>query len=191
MALEQRRKVEGVVMDMGAAFEAAAEAQMPQAEIVHDRFHVAKHLNEAVDKVRRTEHRKLQEQGEETLKGKSSFFSSRRKTSTAGAAPGCAICSIVISKLTELWTLKGQFRHFWDRANARTVLRFFELWYARAARCRLQPMIAAAKMLKRHLLNLLDYHHYRLTNATAEGLNSRIQAIKANARGFRSFQTSE
>ncbi len=49
-------------------------------------------------------------------------------------------------------------------------------------------MIAAAKMLKRHLLNLLDYHHYRLTNATAEGLNSRIQAIKANARGFRSFQ---
>ena len=49
-------------------------------------------------------------------------------------------------------------------------------------------MIAAAKMLKRHLLNLLNYHHYRLTNATAEGLNSRIQAIKADARGFRSFQ---
>ena len=61
-------------MDMGAAFEAAAEAQMPQAEIVHDRFHVAKHLNEAVDKVRRTEHRKLQEQGEETLKGKKFLF---------------------------------------------------------------------------------------------------------------------
>ena len=53
---------------------------------------------------------------------------------------------------------------------------------------RLKPMIAAAKMLKRHLLNLLNYHHYRLTNATAEGLNSRIQAIKADARGFRSFQ---
>jgi transposase len=43
-------------------------------------------------------------------------------------------------------------------------------------------------MLKRHLLNLLNYHYYRLTNATAEGLNSRIQAIKADARGFRSFQ---
>ena len=54
-------------------------------------------------------------------------------------------------------------------------------------RSRLKPMIAAAKMLKRHLLNLLNYHHYRLTNATAEGLNSRIQAIKADARGFRSF----
>ena len=55
-------------------------------------------------------------------------------------------------------------------------------------RCRLKPIIATAKMLKRHLLNLLNYHHYRLTNATAEGLNSRIQAIKADARGFRSFR---
>ena len=53
-------------------------------------------------------------------------------------------------------------------------------------RCRLKPIIATATMLKRHLLNLLNYH--RLTNATTEGLNLRIQAIKADARGFRSFQ---
>jgi transposase len=50
-------------MDMSAAFEAASGAKMPQAEIVHDRFHVSKHLNEPVDRVRRTEHRKLQEKG--------------------------------------------------------------------------------------------------------------------------------
>ena len=60
VALEQRENVEAVVMDMSAALQAASEAKMPQAEIVHDRFHVAKHLNEAVDKVRRTEHRELQ-----------------------------------------------------------------------------------------------------------------------------------
>lgn len=92
------------------------------------------------------------------------------------------------SSRTLAGTLKEQFRHFWERANARTALDFFEVWYARAVRCRLKPVIAAAKMLKRHLLNLLNYHHYRLTNATAEGLNSRIQEIKADARGFRSFQ---
>jgi transposase len=63
VAPHQRQKVEAVVMDMSAAFEAAAEAKMPQAEIVHDRFHLSKHLNEAVDKVRKTEHRKLQEKG--------------------------------------------------------------------------------------------------------------------------------
>jgi transposase len=112
----------------------------------------------------------------------------RRKTLTAGAARGLRDLLNGDLKVGRAWTLKEQFRHFWQRANARTALSFFELWYARAVRCRLKPMMATAKMLKRHLLNLLNYHHYRLTNATAEGLNSRIQAIKADARGFRSFQ---
>ena len=109
LGLEQRQKVEAVVMDMSAAFEAAAEAKMPQAEIVHDRFHVSKNLNEAVDKVRRTEHRNLKEQGKETLKGSRFFFSSRRKTSTAGAVPGCATCSMPISKSVALGRSKNSF----------------------------------------------------------------------------------
>jgi transposase len=41
----------------------------PQADIVHDRFHLVKDLNEAVDKVRRAEHRALLKEGIETLKG--------------------------------------------------------------------------------------------------------------------------
>jgi transposase len=188
VALEQRQKVEAVVMDMSAAFEAAAEAKMPQAEIVHDRFHVSKHLNEAVDKVRRTEHRKLQEQGEETLKGSKFLFLFAPENLDRGRRARLRDLLNSDLKVGRAWTLKEQFRHFWERANARTALSFFEVWYARAVRCRIKPMIAAAKMLKRHLLNLLNYHHYRLTNATAEGLNSRIQAIKADARGFRSFQ---
>ena len=42
-------------------------------------------------------------------------------------------------------------------------------------------------MLKAHLLGLLNYFAHPVTNAITEGFNSRIQAIKADARGFRSF----
>jgi transposase len=188
LGLQQRQKVEAVVMDMSAAFEAAAEAKMPQAEIVHDRFHVTKHLNEAVDQVRRREHRDLKKQGEETLKGSKFLFLFAPENLDSERRARLRELLNTDLKVGRAWTLKEQFRHFWERANARTALRFFELWYAHAVRCRLKPMIAAARMLKRHLLNLLNSHHYRLTNAIAEGLNSRIQAIKANARGFRSFQ---
>jgi transposase len=90
---DQREKVEAVVMDMSAAFRAGAEAKMPHAEIVHDRFHIAKHLNEAVDKVRRDEHRKLQAREKRPLQAANFFFSSRRRTSTRNAEPSCAICS--------------------------------------------------------------------------------------------------
>jgi transposase len=55
-------------------------------------------------------------------------------------------------------------------------------------RCRLRPVIKVAKMLKRHLSSLLSYFRHRITNATSEGFNSVIQALRYAARGFRSFQ---
>lgn len=43
-------------------------------------------------------------------------------------------------------------------------------------------------MLKKHLAGLLAYFRHRITNAATEGLNSKIQAIKSAARGFRKFE---
>ena len=44
------------------------------------------------------------------------------------------------------------------------------------------------KNVERHLPEILSYFRYRITNATSEGFNSRIQSIKSAARGFRDFQ---
>ena len=66
---EQRSEVKAVCMDIGQAYETSTERNVPQTRIVHDRFHIAKYLNEAVDKVRRTEHRELQQGGDDRLKG--------------------------------------------------------------------------------------------------------------------------
>ncbi|MBC7533295.1 MAG: transposase [Oligoflexus sp.] len=65
--------------------------------------------------------------------------------------------------------------------------KFFDEWYWWATHSRLDPMIKVAKMLKRHLDNILTYLTHRITNATAEGFNSKIQSIKSAARGFRNF----
>ena len=126
VALEQRENVEAVVMDMSAAFQAASEAKMPQAEIVHDRFHVAKHLNEAVDKVRRTDHRELQGEGEETLKGSKFLFLFAPENLDRERRARLRELLNSDLKVGRAWTLKEQFRHFWERANARTALSFFE-----------------------------------------------------------------
>lgn len=48
----------------------AVEQYLPQADIVHDKFHIAKYLGEAVDKVRRAENRSLvKAEDDDTLKG--------------------------------------------------------------------------------------------------------------------------
>jgi transposase len=64
---------------------------------------------------------------------------------------------------------------------------FFTRWYAWGMRFLLRPVIKAAKMLNRHLPSLVNYFRHQITNATSEGFNSVIQALKYAARGFRSF----
>ena len=66
---EQKRTVEAVAVDMWEPFIQTIQKQVPDADIVHDKFHVSKYLGEAVDKVRRQEHKELMAQGDETLKG--------------------------------------------------------------------------------------------------------------------------
>lgn len=79
-------------------------------------------------------------------------------------------------------------REFWECRNEAFAETHFERWYGWAIRSRLGPVKKVARMLKRHLDGLLAYFRHWITNAATEGFNSRIQAIKAAARGFRNFE---
>jgi transposase len=68
---KQLSGIEAVAMDMWDPFMASTMEYVPQAEfkIVFDRYHVIKYMNDAVDEVRRREHRRLQQADDDTLKG--------------------------------------------------------------------------------------------------------------------------
>ena len=83
------------------------------------------------------------------------------------------------------WAIKEALRQFWDFTYAGNARKFFQRWYFWATHSRLPPIIRAAKTLKAHLQNILTYFRHRITNATAEGLNSKIQMVKEMACGFR------
>ncbi len=91
-------------------------------------------------------------------------------------------------KVARAWALKELFRKFWDYTYVGNAKRHFERWYSWAVRCRLEPIKEKARMIKSHLPNMLTYFKHRISNGVAEGLNSKIQAIKSNARGYRSFE---
>ncbi|MDP3989195.1 MAG: transposase [bacterium] len=90
-------------------------------------------------------------------------------------------------KVGRAWSIKESFRKFWEYGKEWSARRFFNRWYFWATHSRLAPIIEVAKTLKRHLDGLLAYIIHPITNAVTEGLNSKIQLIKANARGFRNF----
>lgn len=184
---EQKEGVEAVAMDMWEPFIRTAEKEVPWADIVHDKFHVSKYLGEAVDKVRRQEHRELMAVGDERLKGTRQLWLYNPENFTPAQREAFARVKDLHLKVARAWGAKELFSEFWKYEREWWARRFFDDWYGWVVRSRLQPMVEVARMIKRHLDNLVTYLEHGITNAVTEGLNSKIQNVKAAARGFRSF----
>jgi transposase len=183
----QRASVKAVAMDMWPAFMSAVQTCIPQADIVHDRFHVSKYLGEAVDMVRKQEHRSLAQAGSSPLTGsKWAWLKSYADGRSAEAVSFRALNQLNL-KTSRAWRIKETFTQFWCYHYTGAAKRFFDAWSNNAMRSRLDPIKKVVKMLRRHETGLLNYSQHRINNACAEGFNSAIQLIKANARGFRNF----
>jgi transposase len=185
---EQREKVKAVAADMASAYTSAVSAKLPNADVVHDKFHVAKHLGEAVDKVRRKENKTLSAEGDETLKGTRYLWLFAAANLSPEQRRRFKAIKNAELKTARAWAMKEQFRWFWRHVYWTSAAGFFARWYGWAVRSRLLPMARVAKMLKRRLQGLLNYFRHRITNAASEGFNSVIQSLRYAARGFRNFE---
>ena len=121
----QREKVLAVAVDMWEPYMASAARQAPQAEIVHDKFHVAKHLNEAVDKVRRQENKALRAEGDDRLAGSKHLWLSRPDTLKEERQEWLAQLRDANLKTSRAWAIKEHFRRFWEYTYTSTAEQFF------------------------------------------------------------------
>lgn len=184
----QKTGVLAVVTDFWQAFSNSTHEQAPQAEIVHDRFHVSQYLVEAVDLVRRKENKSLRKDGDDSLVGTRQLWLFNLDNLLGEEQQQLRELQRSAAKTGRAWGIKEMFRSFWDYRSETWAAKFFDRWYAWAIRSRLDPIKKVAVMLKKHLAGLLAYFRHRITNARNEGFNSRIQSIKSAARGFRSFE---
>jgi transposase len=128
----QREMVCGVAIDMSAPFIRAIRRHLPHADIVHDKFHIAKHLNEAVDKTRRKEHRKLLKNKNDRLTGtKFSWLKGMEHLSDESLAQVESLAKAELD-VAKAWYIKELFRHFWTRRDAGFAESFFERWHKEA-----------------------------------------------------------
>jgi transposase len=185
---EQKQGVEAVAVDMWEPFIQTIQTQVPDADIVHDKFHVSQYLGEAVDKVRRQEHKELLAQGDETLKGTRQLWLYNPQNFSPEQAEEFSALKDLHLKVARAWAAKELFSKFWEYQEEGWARRFFKDWFGWVSRSRLKPVVDVAQMLKRHLDNLLTYLKHHITNAVTEGLNSKIQSLKSAARGFRNFR---
>ena len=183
----QREGIQAAAIDMSMAYENSVRANAPNADIVHDRFHVAKLLNESVDQVRRQEQKTLKAEGDDRLTGTRPlwmFAADHLDEERAGRLEELRRGDL---KTGRAWAIKEYFRWFWKQEDEESGAEQFHDWYSWAIRSRLPPIKRAARTLKERLPNLLTWFAHHITNALSEGFNSVIQNLKTNARGFRNF----
>lgn len=187
---EQRDSIEAVALDMWDPYVASIQDHLPEAEekMVFDKFHIAQHLGEAVDRVRRREHKTLKAEGDERLTG--TKYDWLRNPATMEGQQRREFAELRNSELktARAWALKETAMSLYNYVYEKPARKHFQWWYNWAVRSRLQPIKDVARMLKRRFENIITYVRHRITNAASESLNAKIQWVKYTARGFRNKQ---
>jgi transposase len=192
---EQVGSIQAVAMDMWDPYVNSTREHLPGADgkIVFDKFHIAKHLGEAVDRVRRRENKTLRAAGDDRLAGTRYDWLRHPAAMEPKDRPEFAVLRNSNLKTARAWALKETGMALFDYHYERPARKHFRWWHGWAVRSRLQPMIEVARMLKRRFGNIITYLRQRITNAASESINSKIQWVKYTARGFRNkknFQTA-
>jgi transposase len=177
----QAEQIAEACLDMSRAYISGLESQFPTTELTFDQFHLTKIVNDAVDEVRRAERADRPE-----LKGTRYVWLKNQENHTAKQSESFAALRTGSLKTARAYHIKTVFQDIFACATAEEAEPMLKAWYFWATHSRLEPMIAAAKTIKRHWNGVLRWFTSRITNGILEGINSLIQAAKARARGFRS-----
>lgn len=182
--------IEAVAMDMWRPYIRATQANVPgwQRKVCFDRFHVAKHLGEAVNNVRKAEQRALLAGGDDRLKRTRFLWlmgPERHARMSIERRSEFDVLKHSTLKVARAWALKETARGLWAYLRRGWAERAWQRWLGWAFRSRLEPMRKAAHMVKDHLWGILNAIISNVTNAAAESLNAKIQRVKRNACGYR------
>lgn len=185
--LESRQALQAISLDMWPAYINACRQDVPDADkkMVFDRFHIMRHVVEAVNTVRKRENKALIETGDTTLTKSKYLWLYSAENVPERSREHFDMLKGANLKTARAWALKESLRELWDCRNERQGAAFWKRWYFWATHSRLPPMIAAAKTIAKHLPNVLTYFKHPISNAMAEGLNSKVASIQKRACGYR------
>jgi transposase len=184
---DQRGKIQAVAMDMWDGYVKSTEANVPGAEdkIAFDRFHVARHLNEAVNTVRKREHRELISKGDKRLLRTKYQWLKNPDDLDDSLKDGFGELRNSNLKTARAWAIKETARDLWNYATRAWAEKAWRKWLDWACRSRLEPIQKAAVTIRKRLKGIINAVVLNVTNATTESLNAKIQWVKRTACGFR------
>lgn len=184
------RKSQGIrlaVMDMWKPFRNAAAEHAPQAAVLFDKFHIMRHLGEALDKVRKAEYARLAGKDRSFIKGQKYALLSRQENLSEQGRQNLKKLLAANKRLNTAYLLKESFGQLWDYRREAWARRFFENWRESLKWQRLGPYEKFAEMIDRHWDGIAAYcrPENKVSLGFVEGLNNKIRVIQRRAYGLR------
>jgi len=181
--------IHGICCDMWNPYIDTITTYAPHAVLVFDKFHIIRHLMDAVDAVRRDE---ISAKGKEhkvlVTHTRYIWLKNPWNLTDKQKARLHALEKLNL-KIYRAYILKESFREFWACTTREQAEHFLKHWFWIATHSRLKPMRDFAWLLRRHQTAILNYFDMPITNATVEGLNNKAKKISYKAYGYRTVST--
>jgi transposase len=184
---KKAKKIGLAVMDMWKAFEKSTRKNVPEAAILYDKFHVMRHLGEALDKVRKQEYARLSGKDRSYIKGQKYTLLSNRENLTLDGRKALKKLLKANKRLNTAYLLKESFGQLWSYQTEGWARRFFDHWKESLKWQRLKPYEKFAAMIERHWDGIAAYSRpeNKVSLGFVEGLNNKIRVIQRRAYGLR------
>lgn len=184
---EQCQKIRLVVMDMWKPFRKAAAQYVPHARIIFDKFHIIRHLADALDQVRRQEYKRVSDKERDYIKGQRYTLLSHKANLDEKGRRSLQMLLKANKRLHKAYLLKESFGQLWDYSYPAAARTFFENWKAQLRWQKLEPYEKFAAMIDRHWDGIVSYCHpnNKVSLGFVEGVNTKIRVIQRQAYGIK------
>lgn len=184
---QKSARIELAVMDMWKAFRNSTKKNAPAARILFDKFHVLRHLSDALDQVRKSEYKRLHGRDRRFIKGQKYTLLAHRENLTLEGRQALKLLLGANKRLNTAYVLKESFGQLWDYQREGWARRFFEQWRAALKWQRLKPYEEFAGLIERHWDGIAAYCEPRnkVSLGFVEGLNNKIRVLQRRAYGLR------
>jgi len=190
MGPRRNRTLRLAVMDMWKPFRNSLERHAPQAEVVFDKFHILKHLSDALDQVRRREYARVSAEDKRFIKGQRYTLLSHKANLDMDGRRSLALLLKANKRLSKAYMLKEAFGQLWDYQNPTWAKKFFENWKEQLKWSRLEPYQKFTEMVERHWEGIVSYcrPNHKVSLGFMEGLNNKIRVIQRRSYGIRDME---
>jgi len=184
---KKAKRIRLAVMDMWKPFRNSVNNNIPQALIVFDKFHILRHLADALDEVRRGEYHRAKAKDRSFIKGQRYTLLSSRENLSLDGRRALKKLFAANKRLNTAYILKESFGQLWDYKTEAGARAFFERWKQSLKWQRLKPFEKFAAMIEKHWHGIVSYCHpeNKVSLGLVEGLNNKIRVLQRRAYGYR------